>query len=128
MHVEFIHGRLARDPELTKDATDENKNRCKFTIASDRRYGDEADFLDCIVFGKRANVIDKYFRQGSEIVVIGERQGRSYEDKNGVKRKSWTVNVWDFDFCGSKSNGSETKPKSDDIPDNFEEQEKDIPF
>lgn len=126
MNIKILHGRLVRDPEFTKDDTDEKKNRCKFTVATDRQYGDEADFHDCIIFGKRAAVVDKYFRKGSEIVLFGEDQGRSYEDKNGVKRKAWTVVVHQFDFCGSKSDG--TAPKSDDIPDGFKEQEADIPF
>ena len=126
MNIKIIHGRLVRAPELTRDDTDDKKNRCKFTVATDRRYGDEADFHDCIIFGKRAEVIDKYFDKGSEIIVVGEDQGKSYEDKNGVKRKSWSLVVWDFDFCGSKGNG--TTQKDGDIPDNFDKQEGDIPF
>lgn len=126
MNIKFIHGRFVRDPEFTKDETDEKKNRCKFTVATDRRYGDETDYHDCIVFGKRAAVIDKCFRKGSEIVLWGEDQGRSYDGKDGVKRKAWTVVVQDFDFCGSKGDGSVAK--SDDIPDSFKEQESDMPF
>ena len=64
MNIKIIHGRLVRAPELTRDDTDDKKNRCKFTVATDRRYGDEADFHDCIIFGKRAEVIDKYFDKG----------------------------------------------------------------
>lgn len=123
MNIKIIHGRLCRDPELTEDKNDENKNRCKFTVATDRRFGDETDFHDCILFGKRAKVVDKYFSKGSEIVLFGEEQSNSYEGKDGVKRKSWTVVVSDFDFCGSKK-----ESKSDDIPDSFEKAQGDIPF
>ena len=103
MNKQFIHGRLARDPEYTPRKNSESSDRVNFTVASDRQFGDEADFFDCVLFGKRAGVIEKYFRKGSEIVVIGEGQIRSYEDRNGVKRKSYSVMVSDFDFCGSKA-------------------------
>ena len=124
MNIKILHGRLVRDPDYTADS-DEKKCRCRFTVATDRRYGDEADFHDCIIFGKRAAVVDKYFSKGSEIIVIGEDQGRSYEDKNGVKRKSWTLVVSDFDFCGSKNDSSERKNDSSDSWSEFDE---DNPF
>lgn len=128
MNLHIIHGRLARDPELTR-GDEPSKDRTKFTVAVDRQYGDETDFFDCVIFGKRAAVIDKFFRKGSEIAVTGEGQIRSYEDKNGVKRKAYSIIVRDFDFCGSKSDGSNTKPAaSEPVPDGFEQVEEDIPF
>ena len=132
MNIHIIHGRLARNPELAKNQ-DENKNRVTFTVAVDRRFGDETDFIDCVCFGKRAKVIDKYFSTGSEIIVSGEGQIHSYEDKNGIKRKSYSIVVSDFDFCGSKKdNGQaekvESAAKSLLMPDTMEKQAEDIPF
>ena len=109
-----------KDPELTPRANSESSDRCNFTVATDRRYGDEADFYDCVVFGKRAGVIEKYFSKGSEIVLFGEGQQRSYTAKDGTKRKSYSVVVSDFDFCGSK--------KKDDNGDSWEQLDKDNPF
>lgn len=120
MNIHFIHGRLVRDPELTPRANSEGSDRCNFTVATDRKYGDEADFYDCVVFGKRAGVIEKYFSKGSEIVLFGEGQQRSYTAKDGTKRKSYSVVVSDFDFCGSK--------KKDDNGDSWEQLDKDNPF
>ena len=124
MNIHMIHGRLVRDPELTKGNEDKN-SRCKFTVAVDRRYGDETDFFDCVAFGKRAEVIDKYFSKGSEIIVSGEGQIRSYDDKNGVRRKAYSILVADFNFCGSRndSNGSNTAPAPAET-----KLEEDIPF
>ncbi len=121
MNIHFIHGRLVRDPELTPRANSESSDRCNFTVACDRRYGDEADFYDCVIFGKRAGVVEKYFSKGSEIVVVGEGRIRSYTDKNGVKRKAYSVMVADFDFCGSKS-------KDNDNGDSWEQLDEDNPF
>jgi len=136
MNIHLIHGRLTRDPEFTR-GQEEKSDRAKFTVAVDRRYGDETDFIDCTVFGKRAGVIEKYFHKGSEIIVSGEGQVRSYEDRNGVKRKSYSVIVADFDFCGSRSdgNGANTMQTSTtpatvpaDPEPSFEEIDEDIPF
>ena len=126
MNIHTIHGRLTRDPELTKGA-DENRDRVNFTVAVDRRFGDETDFFNCVCFGKRAAVIDKWFSKGREIVVTGEGQIRSYEDKNGIKRRDYSIVVSDFDFCGSKAESvPELKPQ--DLPDSFEKADSDIPF
>ena len=124
-NIHSIHGRLARDPELTK-GSEPNKDRCKITVAVDRQFGDETDFIDCTIFGKRAGVIEKYFHKGSEIVLSGEGQVRSYEDKNGVKRKSYSILVSDFSFCGSNGSGSE--PKQAAPEPKLEEVDEDIPF
>lgn len=133
MNQHIIHGRFARDPEFTQ-GSDENHDRANFVVATDRRYGDETDFFDCVIFGRRAGVIDKYFSKGSEIALTGEGQIRSYEDKNGVKRRAYSIVVSDFDFCGSKKdstgNSSTTteKPLTGQNLDDFGQQENDIPF
>ena len=127
MNNHTIHGRLVRDPELTPKKNSDSSDRVNFTVAVDRRFGDETDFFDCVCFGKRAEVIDKYFSKGKEIIVIGEGQIHSYEDRNGVKRKSYSIMVSDFDFCGSKGGGSKSE-ESTPISDSFEEQASDIPF
>lgn len=126
MNRHGIHGRLVRDPELTPRKNSEAKDRVNFTVAVDRRYGDETDFFDCVLFGGGAAVIEKYFHKGSEIVLSGEGQIRSYDGKDGIKRKAYSIVVSEFDFCGSKGEGGAAKSK--DIPDNFEEQAGDIPF
>lgn len=125
MNTHTIHGRLVRDPELTPRKNSDSSDRVNFTVATDRRFGDEADFFDCVLFGGGAQVIEKWFHKGSEIVVSGEGQIRSYEGKDGVKRKSYSIVVDQFDFCGGKKESSERK---NDSGDNWNKQEEDNPF
>lgn len=128
MNLHMIHGRLTRDPELTR-GDEPTKTRAKFTVAVDRRFGDETDYFECTIFGKRADVIEKYFHKGSEIMIAGEGQIRSYEGKDGVKRKAYSILVQEFDFCGSKSDGSNTKAAPPEpTPDGFDQVDEDIPF
>ena len=93
MNNHTIHGRLVRDPELTPRKNSDGSDRVNFTVATDRRYGDEAV--------------------------------HSYEGKDGVKRKSYSIFVEGFDFCGSKNDSSKGK---NDSGDNWEKQQEDIPF
>ena len=125
MNNHTIHGRLVRDPELTPRKNSDSSDRVNFTVAVDRRFGDETDFFDCVLFGGGAAVIEKYFHKGSEIVVSGEGQLRSNEGKDGVKRKAYSIVVSNFDFCGSKNDSSDRKNESSDSWSKFDE---DNPF
>lgn len=122
MNYHIIHGRLTRDPELTPRRNSEGSDRVNFTVAVDRRYGAETEFFDCVAFGKRAETIDKFFSKGQEIICWGEGHINSYEGKDGVKRRSYSIFVEGFDFCGSskKSNGKSG--------DSFDQAEADCPF
>ena len=93
MNNHTIHGRLVRDPELTPRKNSDTSDRVNFTVAVDRRFGDETDFIDCVAFGKTAELIDKWMSKGREIIVWGEGHIHSYTDKNGVKRKSYSISV-----------------------------------
>lgn len=121
MNNHVIHGRLCRDPELTPRKNSDSSDRVNFTVAVDRRYGDETDFFDCVAFGKTAELIDKWMQKGREIIVWGEGHINSYTDRNGTKRKSYSIFVDGFDFCGSKSDSK----KTDDSWNQFDE---DNPF
>ena len=122
-----IHGYLGRDPEL-KDYTNakgEAGKLVKLSVGVSEDMGDKTEWFDVTFFGKRAEVIDKFFNKGSQILVKG-RMSSSTVDKDGQKRKYWSVIGEKFDFCDSKGSGNTQRP--DDVPDNFTEQEADIPF
>lgn len=124
----IIHGRLTRDPELKSytNAKGEPGNICNFSVAVDRKMGEEADFFNCKCFGKRAEVIEKFFKKGKEIIVSGEMQCRKYDDKEGNKRTAWDLSVENFDFCGPKNDAD---APIDKIPDGMIPiDDDDIPF
>ena len=125
MNNHTIHGRLVRDPELTPRRNSDSSDRVNFTVATDRRFGDESDFFDCVAFGQRAEVINKFFSKGKEIIVWGEGHINSYEGKDGVKRKSYSIFVEGFDFCGSRGNSNDRK---NDSGDNWSKFDEDNPF
>ena len=120
-----IHGYLGRDPELKeyKNAQGETRSLVNFSVGVSR-IGDGTDWFDVTFFGKRAEVNDKFFGKGSQIIVSGRMQADTYV-KDGQKRKSWKLIGEDFDFCDSKDS-----PRGQAITetDSFVAAEEDIPF
>lgn len=104
-----LHGYLGRDTELSEvNGQKGTFSKVTFTLAVSRDYGDETDWFYCVMYGKRANVLDKYFSKGSEIIVRGRME--SYKPKTGESRTNWNVRVEDFNFVGKKSS-TETVPQ-----------------
>ena len=126
-----LHGYLGRDPELT-DRQGQNGpyKQVAFSLGVGRDFGDGTDWFYCIMYGKRAEVIEKYFRKGSEIIVSGRME--SYKPKNDPDHTAWVVKMSGFDFAGKGNGSGSSKPQQsgsfNDIPDSFEQMEADIPF
>jgi len=103
-------GRLVRDPELR--TTNSGTAYAKFTIAVDRRFKQEgqpqADFIPVVAWGKQAEIINQYLVKGRQIAVSGRIQISSYDAKDGTKRYATDVVLEEFDFIGSKGEGSAT--------------------
>ena len=125
MNKSILIGRFTRDPEIRY--TDNGKSIANFTLAVDRRYkqdgGQEADFIRCIAFGKTAEFIEKYFKQGNKIVVEGRIQTGSYTNKDGQKVYTTDVVVESAEFAESKLSGGGQhgmEPNLADVNDSFD--------
>ena len=101
-----IMGRLTRDPELRR--TGSGIAVASFTLAVDRDFGKnengerETDFIDCVAWRQTGEFVSKYFTKGSLAVVSGRLQIRSWNDKDGNKRRTAEVVVDNIYFGGSK--------------------------
>ena len=88
----------------------------RFTLAVNRRFRkegeQEADFINCVVFGKSAEFAEQYFRKGMRIVVSGRIQTGSYTNREGVRVYTTVVVVEEQEFAESKSmSGGTEKPE-----------------
>ena len=80
----------------------------KFTVACNRTFNKEkSDFINCVVFGKRAETIAQYFSKGSSINLEGRIQTGFYE-KDGQKIYTFEVVVENFEFPQGNKNGNKT--------------------
>ena len=69
MNKVILMGRLTRDPEVRYSQGENATAVARFTLAVDRRFRrDDAntDFIGCVAFGRNAEFIEKYFRQGTK--------------------------------------------------------------
>lgn len=103
MNLVVLTGRLTRDPELKFGQS--GKAYSRFSLAVDRPFQKgEADFINCVAFGKTAELIGEYLRKGRKVGVNGRLQMNRYE-ANGEKRTSYDVLVENIEFLESKGSG-----------------------
>lgn len=108
LNVIAVMGRLVADPELRK--TPNGVSTTTFTIACERSFvkaGTErqTDFLDIVAWRNSAEFVCKYFRKGQLIAVNGSLQTRTYEDREGKKRKVYEIVADNLHFADSKGSG-----------------------
>src|SRR5699024_3901092 len=78
-------GRLTKDPELKYSQS--GVGICNFTVAVNRNFktqdGQDADFINCVVFKKAAESLANYQRKGNQVGIEGRIQTRTYENNEG---------------------------------------------
>ena len=127
MNKVILKGRLTSTPELKQ--TLNGVAVTKFTVAVNRRFDHEkADFINCEAWRNTAEFISKYFSKGKEIAIIGEIHIDKSE-KDGKTSYFTNVVVDEAEFCGNKSDGTETKGEmTETAPNMVEMEEDDLPF
>ncbi len=107
MNKVILMGRLTRDPEVRYSQGERPVAVARYTLAVNRtfkRAGEpDADFINCVTFGRSAEFAEKYFRQGIRIVVSGRIQTGSYTNRDGVKVYTTDIVVEDQEFAESKA-------------------------
>lgn len=86
-------GNLTRDPEIRYVGS--GAAVTKFTLAVNRRskQQEETDYIDCVAWDKLAETCNTYLKKGMSCLVDGRLSIRSYDDKDGNKRKATEVVV-----------------------------------
>lgn len=105
-----ITGNLTRDPELRNTAG--GLPVLGFGVAvNDRRknqqtgeWEDYPNFVDCTMFGTRAESIQQFLHKGSKVAIEGKLRWSQWESKDGQKRSKLEVVVDEIEFL-SRSNG-----------------------
>ena len=87
----ILVGNLTRDPEIRYVGS--GAAVVKFTLAVNRRakQQDETDYIDIVAWDKLAETCNTYLKKGMSCLVEGRLSIRSYDDKDGNKRKATEV-------------------------------------
>ena len=113
-----ITGNLTRDPELR--ATAGGTQMLAFGVAvNDRRknqqtgeWEDVPNFVDCVVFGQRAEALSRFLSKGSKVAIEGKLRFSSWETKEGQRRSKLEVIVDEIDFL-SRQGQQVTSPAAE---------------
>ena len=104
-----ISGNLTRDPELRM--TTGGTQVLSFGVAvNDRRrnpqtgeWEDYPNFVDCTMFGSRAEAVSRYLSKGSKVAIEGKLRYSSWQDKSGSKRSKLEVVVDEIEFMSGRT-------------------------
>ena len=100
----ILVGNLTRDPEIRY--TQSSKAVTKFTLAvNNPRNKEETTFVDIIAWDKLGETCNTYLKKGQSALVEGRLVIRSYDDKDGNKRKATEVVIDNMQMLGSRGDG-----------------------
>ncbi|MBP7254344.1 MAG: single-stranded DNA-binding protein [Negativicutes bacterium] len=134
MNKVILVGRLAQDPEVRY--TQGGKAVASFNLAVNRFGGgsaqkESADFIPIVAWEKLAEICGNNLTKGSQILVEGRLQIRSYETQDGQKRRVSEVVAQSIEFLGSKRAAAEGGSSSSVDMNSFGSEvfpEEEIPF
>ncbi|MEX2597757.1 MAG: single-stranded DNA-binding protein [Salibacteraceae bacterium] len=100
-------GHLGMDPEVK--TFDKDKKLTRVSIATNEVYYnakneriEETQWHNVVMWGKTADIAEKYLKKGQEIALEGKLVNKSWETKEGEKRYSTEINVSEFVMLGKK--------------------------
>jgi single-strand DNA-binding protein len=126
----FLGGHLTQMPELRY--TPKGTAHARVPVAVNRNWKtesgeekEEVTFVDCIAWGRTAEVIVENLRKGSPLFIEGRLRLEQWE-KDGEKRQKLSVVVESFQFVGKKGDAKSPDPATGTDGDNSGED--DVPF
>ena len=106
----LLIGNLGRDPELK--ATPSGQSVARFSIATtetwkgqDGTKQSKTEWHNIVVWGKQAEIAEKYLRKGKQIMVEGRIQYREYTGQDGVKKTACDIRCDNFVMLGRREDG-----------------------
>lgn len=127
MNKVMLMGRLTRDPEVRYS---QSANPVAVRRQFKKQGEPDVDFFNIVAFGKAAEFVQKHFRKGHMIMIVGRLQVSTWEDNNKVKHISIDVVTEEQHFCGEKHSSITTEqqqPIDAFMPPTVEEDD-DLPF
>lgn len=109
----IVSGNLTREPEVRTTAS--GNPVMGFGIAvNDRRknsqtgeWEDYPNFIDCTMFGARAQSVSRFLSKGSKVAIEGKLRWSQWENNEGQKRSKIEIIVDEIEFMSSISNGAQ---------------------
>lgn len=116
----IISGNLTRDPELRSTASEMPVLSLGVAVNDRRRnqqtgeWEDHPNFVDCTMFGNRAESVSRYLSKGSKVAIEGKLRWSQWE-RDGEKRSKLEVVVDEIEFM-SRSEGAQQQTQQYQAP------------
>lgn len=125
-----LTGRVTKDIELKVTPT--GKSVCSFSLAVNRKFVQDgerqADFINCQLWGKSAETLEKYGKKGMLIGVEGRLQTRNYTNQQGQTVYVTEVVADSFTFLEKKQSNDQQQFNDFENYGGFEVNDDDLPF
>lgn len=109
-----ISGHLTRDMETSTTAGGTTIGRLGVAVNERRKnqngeWEDYANFVDCTLFGRRADALAQYLTKGTKVAIEGRLRYSSWQDKDGQKRSKLDVTVDEIEFMSIRQGGQQSQ-------------------
>ena len=105
----ILIGNVGRDPDIRYTAPGQvvasfslATTARGYTAANGTQVPDRTEWHSIVMWGKNAEIAERYIRKGSQLYIEGKLRTRTWEDKNQIKRQVTEIYVDTFDFLGRK--------------------------
>lgn len=106
----ILIGNVGRDPDVRYTGPGQAvasfplaTNERSYTNAKGIQIPERTEWHNIVMWGKDAEIAERYIRKGSQLYIEGKLRTRTWEDKNQIKRQVTEIYVDTFDFIGRKS-------------------------
>ncbi len=130
MNTVTLIGRIGKDPEVKHL---ENSVVGTFSLATTKKYKkdgervEETQWHNIVIWGKGAEIAEKYLKKGSKIALRGEIRYRTYESE-GVKKYFTEIYCLEFEMLDKKPENQDTNQDKVSRKEIEEQPEDDLPF
>lgn len=115
MNYVFLIGRLTKDIELRYTTSNKAKGTTSIAVNRPKQKDkeQEVDFINVVIWDKKAETASKYLKKGSQVAISGRIQTRSYETEKGEKRYITEVVANEIKFLDNKKSDAPLPPEPD---------------
>jgi single-strand DNA-binding protein len=117
-----IIGHVGRDPDVR--SLQNGDTVASFSIATTEKWKDKStgeqreatEWHRVSVFGKLAEIVQKWVKKGSLVYVSGKIVTRKYQDKDGTEKQVTEIRVDSLKMLGGNKGGEQEQPRQSAKP------------
>lgn len=131
-----IGGSLCRDAELRATASGMAVLTFSVAVNESRKnqqtgeYEDYPNYVDCTMFGRRAESVSRYLTKGTYVALTGRLHQNRWQNKDGQNRSKLEVTADNIHFESRRLDGDDYDQQQAEAQGDYEAQmyDEDIPF